>query len=142
MGGEPRQSLDELVVQLLSAHQQAEVDRGDHELFDKAAASGAADGYAGSADVQRLYAKALQAADEMMANQKTSPVDGVVDTIIKALSSDSPDARYVVGRDASQLVMLRRFPQGLRDRLLMNTVGLKPQAFETNGGESRESAAA
>jgi hypothetical protein len=29
--------------------------------------------------------------------------------------------------------MLRRFPQGLRDRLLMNTVGLRREAFETNG---------
>jgi hypothetical protein len=36
-------------------------------------------------------------------------------------------------RDASKLVMLRRFPQGLRDRLLMNTVGLRREAFETNG---------
>jgi hypothetical protein len=26
--------------------------------------------------------------------------------------------------------MLRRFPQGLRDRLLMNTVGLRREAFE------------
>lgn len=90
----------------------------------------------------RLYAKALQAADDMIAGQKTSPVDGVVATIIKALFSDSPDARYVVGRDASQLVMLRRFPQGLRDRLLMNTVGLKREAFETNGGASHEPATA
>jgi NAD(P)-dependent dehydrogenase (short-subunit alcohol dehydrogenase family) len=111
-------------------------------IFEKAAASEQADGYAGFADVQRLYAKALRAAEEMMANQKTSPVDGVVETIVKALSSNSPDPRYVVGRDASQLVMLRRFPQGLRDRLLMNTVGLKPEAFATNGDASGERAAA
>jgi NAD(P)-dependent dehydrogenase (short-subunit alcohol dehydrogenase family) len=111
-------------------------------IFEKAAQSGAADGYAGSAEVRRLYSKALRAAEETMASQKTSPVDGVVETIVKALASSSPDPRYVVGRDASQLVMLRRFPQGLRDRLLMNTVGLKPEAFETNGHASRESAAA
>jgi hypothetical protein len=35
-----------------------------------------------------------------------------------------------VGRDAGRLVMLRRLPQRLRDRLLMNTVGLKPEACE------------
>jgi NAD(P)-dependent dehydrogenase (short-subunit alcohol dehydrogenase family) len=103
-------------------------------IFDKAAASAAADGYAGSEATQRLYAKALETVGELAANQQTSPVDGVVATIVKALSSDSPDARYVVGRDASRLVMLRRFPQGLRDRLLMNTVGLKPEAFETRPG--------
>jgi NAD(P)-dependent dehydrogenase (short-subunit alcohol dehydrogenase family) len=102
-------------------------------IFEKAAASGAADGFAGSTEVQRIYANTLRAVDELMANQKTSPVDGVVETIVKALSSDRPDPRYVVGRDASQLVMLRRFPQGLRDRLLMNTVGLRREAFETNG---------
>jgi hypothetical protein len=49
---------------------------------------------------------------------------------------------YVVGRDAGQLVMLRRFPQGLRDRLLMNTIGLKPEVFEANGNPVREPAAA
>jgi NAD(P)-dependent dehydrogenase (short-subunit alcohol dehydrogenase family) len=110
-------------------------------IFEKSAASGASDGYAGSPETQRIYARALEAAGEMLANQRTSPVDGVVRAIIKALSSDTPDARYVVGRDASQLIMLRRFPQALRDRLLMSTVGLKPEAFEADGGR-REPAAA
>jgi hypothetical protein len=75
---------------------------------------------------------ALEVAGEMIGNQNTSPVDGVVATIVNALSSDNPEARCVVGRDASRLVMLRRLPRGLRDRLLMNTVGLKPDVFETN----------
>jgi NAD(P)-dependent dehydrogenase (short-subunit alcohol dehydrogenase family) len=112
------------------------------QIFEKCVASGASDGYAGSPETHRIYAKALAAAGEMIANQKTSPVDGVVRTIVKALSSDTPDARYVVGRDAGQLVMLRRFPQGLRDRLLMNTVGLKPETFDTNGDARPEPAAA
>jgi hypothetical protein len=30
---------------------------------------------------------------------------------------------------AADVHMLRRFPQGMRDRLLMNAVGLKPGAF-------------
>jgi len=102
-------------------------------IFDKAAASGAADGYAGSAATQQLYAKAVEAAADAMAGQRPAPVDGVVRTIVKALSSGNPDPRYVVGRDAGQLVMLRRFPQGLRDRLLMSNVGLKAEAFESNG---------
>jgi hypothetical protein len=46
----------------------------------------------------------------------------------------------VVGRDAAQLVMLRRFPQRLRDRLLMNTLGLKADAFKANGTATREEA--
>ena len=104
-------------------------------IFDKAAASGAADGFAGTAATQRLYAQAIEAATQSMAGQKVAPVDGVVKTVVKALTSRTPDPRYVVGRDASQLVMLRRFPQGLRDRLLMNTIGLKPGAFDRNGQE-------
>jgi NAD(P)-dependent dehydrogenase (short-subunit alcohol dehydrogenase family) len=109
-------------------------------IFDKAAASGAADGYAGSEATQRLYAKALERVGELIANQRTSPVDAVVRTIVRALSARRPDARYVVGRDAGQLVMLRRLPQGLRDRLLMNTVGLRREAFDLNGGAARETA--
>jgi NAD(P)-dependent dehydrogenase (short-subunit alcohol dehydrogenase family) len=106
-------------------------------IFEKAAASGAADGYAGDEATQRLYTRAIEAAAESAAAQTPAPVDAIVRTIVKALSSRSPDARYVVGRDAGQLVMLRRFPQGLRDRLLMNAVGLKPEAFETNGAAAR-----
>lgn len=69
-------------------------------------------------------------------------MDGVVRTVAKALSSGNPHPRYVVGRDAGQLLMLRRLPQGLRDRLLMNTVGLKREAFETTGTGAREVAEA
>jgi NAD(P)-dependent dehydrogenase (short-subunit alcohol dehydrogenase family) len=109
-------------------------------IFDKSAASGAADGWAGSEATQRLYARALEATAESVANQMTAPVDDVVKTVVKALSSGSPDPRYVVGRDAGQLLMLRRVPQGLRDRLLMNAVGLRREAFESNGSATRETA--
>jgi NAD(P)-dependent dehydrogenase (short-subunit alcohol dehydrogenase family) len=100
-------------------------------IFDKAAASGAADGYAGSEATRRLYAGALEAVSERMEGQSASPVDGVVKTVVKALSSGDPDPRYVVGRDAGQLVMLRHFPQGLSDRLLMNNMGLSREAFQS-----------
>jgi NAD(P)-dependent dehydrogenase (short-subunit alcohol dehydrogenase family) len=98
-------------------------------IFDKAAASAEADGYAGSEATQRLYAAAIRASREALAGMKTAPVDGLVRVIVKALESGSPDPRYVVGRDAGQLVMLRRLPQGLRDRLLMRGVGLRREAF-------------
>lgn len=101
------------------------------EIFDKAAASAAADGYAGSETTQRLYAPAMEAVREAMAGIEPAPVDGVVDVIVKALSSGRPAARYVVGRDARQIVLLRRLPQGLRDRLLMRGVGLRREAFTT-----------
>jgi hypothetical protein len=53
-----------------------------------------------------------------------------VQVVVKALSSGSPEPRDVVGRDAGQMVMLRRLPQGLRDGLLMRAVGLRREAFE------------
>jgi hypothetical protein len=43
-----------------------------------------------------------------MAGMNAAPVDSVVKTVVKALSSGRPDARYVVGRDAGQLVLVRR----------------------------------
>jgi NAD(P)-dependent dehydrogenase (short-subunit alcohol dehydrogenase family) len=52
-------------------------------IFDKAAASAAADGYAGSAATRRLYARAVAALEEALANQKTAPVDGVVKTVVE-----------------------------------------------------------
>jgi short-subunit dehydrogenase len=98
-------------------------------IFDKAAVTGATDGFAGSPATRRLYARALAASAEAMAEMKAAPVDGLVKTIVKALASGRPDARYVVGRDAGQLVMLRRLPQGMRDRLLMRAVALRPDVF-------------
>jgi NAD(P)-dependent dehydrogenase (short-subunit alcohol dehydrogenase family) len=111
-------------------------------IFNKAAASGAADGFAGSAATQRHYARAIAASEKAMADMKAVPVDGLVKTIVKALSSGRAVARYVVGRDAGQLVMLRRLPQGLRDRLLMRAVGLRPGVFERDEPDSALSASA
>ena len=99
------------------------------EIFAKAAARAAAEGWAGSEQTQRLYASALRASQEALAGIKPAPVDGLVRVIVRALSDGRPDTRYVVGRDAKQIVLLRRLPQGLRDRVLMRAVGLSAEAF-------------
>jgi hypothetical protein len=52
---------------------------------------------------------------------------GAVKTVMEALSCCRQDARYVVGPDAGQLVMLCGLPQRLRGRLQMNNVGLRPR---------------
>jgi NAD(P)-dependent dehydrogenase (short-subunit alcohol dehydrogenase family) len=113
-------------------------------IFDKAAASAAADGFAGSKATQRLYERAIAAADESMSGMRMAPVDGLVRTVVKAVSARNPRSRYVVGRDASQLVVLSHLPEGLRDRLLMSNVGLKAGVFETHrettGGVERATA--
>jgi NAD(P)-dependent dehydrogenase (short-subunit alcohol dehydrogenase family) len=102
------------------------------EIFAKAAVSATEDGFAGSPETQQLYAGALRAASDVTAKQKLSPLDGIVKTIVKALDASKPGARYVVGRDAAQLVMLRRLPQGLRDRVLMGAMGLKADVFDSS----------
>jgi hypothetical protein len=38
--------------------------------------------------------------------------------------------------------MLRRFPQRMRDRLLMNTMGLRREAFHSNGAPEEQTAGA
>jgi hypothetical protein len=111
-------------------------------IFEKAAASGAADGFAGSRATRRVYAEPLAAAAEVTANQKPSPVDGVVATIVKALSSGRPDPRYLFGRDAGRLLMLRHLPQGMRDRLLMGTMGLTPTPSAPRSGPAGSSSTA
>jgi NAD(P)-dependent dehydrogenase (short-subunit alcohol dehydrogenase family) len=104
------------------------------EIFEKAAAQAQADGFAGSEATQRLYEPAIAAATEAMSEIRMAPVDRVVTTIANAISARNPKSRYVVGRDASAVVMLSHLPEGLRDRLLMRSVGLKPGIFEANGG--------
>jgi NAD(P)-dependent dehydrogenase (short-subunit alcohol dehydrogenase family) len=99
------------------------------EIFAKAAARAAAEGWAGSEATQRLYAGALEAAAQALAGVEPAPVDGLVDVIVKALSSRSPEPRYVVGRDAKQIMLLRRLPRALRDRALMRAVGLRREVF-------------
>lgn len=100
------------------------------EIFDKAVEAGRRDGYAGSAETQRLYGKAIEATAAALAGQKPSSVDVAVKAIVRAVTERKPESRYVVGRDANQLTMLRHVPEGLRDRLLMANLGLKPGVFE------------
>jgi NAD(P)-dependent dehydrogenase (short-subunit alcohol dehydrogenase family) len=106
-------------------------------LWEKTAANTKADGYAGSDATRRLYERALAAAEKAAAGTNLGSVDALVKTIARALSSRNPDPRYVAGRDARQLVMLRRVPQGLRDRVLMNAMGLRPGVFEPDGEAPR-----
>ena len=101
------------------------------DLFHKADEARQRDGYAGSAETQRIYAQAIEAADQAMASSRKAPVDGAVAIIVKALTARRPAARYFVGRDARAAMVLRHLPTGLRDRLLLWNRGLKPGLFES-----------
>jgi NAD(P)-dependent dehydrogenase (short-subunit alcohol dehydrogenase family) len=106
---------------------------GDMEtdLFHKADEARQRDGYVGSAETQRIYAQAIEAADQAMASSKKAPVDSAVAIIVKALTTRRPAARYFVGREAKAARVLRHLPTGLRDRLLLWNRGLKPGLFES-----------
>ena len=105
---------------------------GDMEtdLFRKANDARRRDGYAGSPETQRIYARAIEAADRAVAGSKRASVDGTVASVVKALTARRPAARYFVGRDARAARVLRNLPTGLRDRLLLRNRGLKPGLFE------------
>jgi NAD(P)-dependent dehydrogenase (short-subunit alcohol dehydrogenase family) len=99
------------------------------EIFAKAEAQARRDGHAGSPETARLYERAIRAAAEAMAGMKLSPVDATVDAIVHALTDARPRTRYVVGADARRFALLRKLPDGVRDRVLMRTVGLRPGVF-------------
>jgi short-subunit dehydrogenase len=83
-------------------------------IFDKAAASGAADGYAGSDAAQRLYVRAIAEATKAFSGQKAAPVDGVVSTIAGALARDRAESRG--GRRGAVRLGLRDLTRGFGDR--------------------------
>jgi NAD(P)-dependent dehydrogenase (short-subunit alcohol dehydrogenase family) len=99
------------------------------EIFAKAIAASERDGFAGGDAARRVYAKALAKSTTALADAKPAPVDKAVAAIVKALTDRRPRSRYLVGRDASQIAMLRHVPERVRDRLLMANVGLTAGAF-------------
>jgi hypothetical protein len=64
-----------------------------------------------------------------MAAMDAAPVDGVVDTIVDALSAGEPEPRYVVGDDVAQLVELEDLPPAERDEALLSSLGLTRERF-------------
>jgi hypothetical protein len=60
-----------------------------------------------------------------LAESTPSPAGVAVDAVIKALTDPRPAARYLAGRDARMLNLLRRLP----DRLMRN-LGLRDELVE------------
>jgi NAD(P)-dependent dehydrogenase (short-subunit alcohol dehydrogenase family) len=114
------------------------------EIFAKAAAAAEAAGPS-SAEAELVYARAVAAATEKMAEMNPSPVDATVNAIRTALTERRPKRRYTVGSDARQFELLTHLPAGLRERLIMRTLGIGPEAFErqaeSGGTEPATSAA-
>jgi NAD(P)-dependent dehydrogenase (short-subunit alcohol dehydrogenase family) len=99
------------------------------EIFAKADAAAVRDGYAGTPPVHELYGPALEATEAAIAKQRRNPVDKAVKPIVKALTARRPKTRYLAGRDARLLEIVRHLPDGVRDRMLMSSLGLKKDLF-------------
>jgi NAD(P)-dependent dehydrogenase (short-subunit alcohol dehydrogenase family) len=100
------------------------------EIFAKAADQVEREGFAGGADTQAIYGKALAKMQEAMADTRLGQPSSVAKAIVTALTARSPRTRYVVGRDARQIELLRKLPDRARDRALLSTFGIKASAFE------------
>lgn len=99
------------------------------EIFAKADRYAIEDLQTASPRVRALYEPAMKAVANAFDNAKPSSPDVAVDAVIKAMTDRSPDTRYLAGRDARMLNRLRRMPDGLRDRMLMRTLGLRADLF-------------
>jgi NAD(P)-dependent dehydrogenase (short-subunit alcohol dehydrogenase family) len=108
-------------------------------IHEKSAEASRRDGLAGDAETQRLYARALGSFDEVMGSSRESDVDVAVEAIVAAVTARRPAPRYVVGRDAKQLVAAGHLPERLRDRLLMWKRGLRRDAFTATSTTSTAS---
>ena len=107
----------------------------DTTLFAKAGAAAEQDIGSAAPALQAIYASALEAVGATFAKQKLSSPEVAVKSIVKALTDRSPDARYLAGRDARLIAKLRRLPDGLRDRLILRALGIKPAMFRRGGGD-------
>jgi NAD(P)-dependent dehydrogenase (short-subunit alcohol dehydrogenase family) len=107
----------------------------DTEIFAKAATAAEKAGPS-SPEAERVYAGAVAAASEAMAEMKVSAVDETVKAIRAALTERRPKRRYTVGSDARQFELLAHLPAGIRERLIMRTLGIGPQAFERQDGSA------
>ena len=100
------------------------------KFFEKAASRRSRD--EGNADAQRIYSKAIEVSSNALAKSSTSPVEAAVDAIVKAFTARRPAARYVVGRQAKLgLLFLPHLPATLRERLMMSSLGLRRETFDS-----------
>jgi NAD(P)-dependent dehydrogenase (short-subunit alcohol dehydrogenase family) len=70
-------------------------------------------------ELAALYGARMAAFREAAAaaGRRAEPADDVAVVVERALTTERPRARYVVGRDARRRAMVERLPAGLRDRV-------------------------
>ncbi len=82
----------------------------------------AAEDEAETAELRKAYAPLLKLLHKLNAKPGGLPPEDVARVVIDALESDRPKNRYVVGKDAKSLALLRRLPDALRNRAIIGKV--------------------
>ena len=77
---------------------------------------------AATAVLRKAYAPLLKLLHKLNAKPGGLPPEDVAKVVIEALESDRPKNRYLVGKDAKSLALLRRLPDALRDRAIIGKV--------------------
>ncbi|QFG26417.1 SDR family NAD(P)-dependent oxidoreductase [Actinomadura sp. WMMB 499] len=99
------------------------------EIFAKAGAAARIAGWRGDPETQRLYRGVAEKMGEFVDNGSRAPVDGIVKTIVKALTARRPAAVYLSGRDARIMAALAKVPGRTRDRLVLRTAGVGAETY-------------
>ncbi len=70
-----------------------------------------------------LYKPLVTLLEKLNSKPGVLPPEAVAETVADALESDSPKNRYIVGKDAKSLALLRKLPDAVRDRLISARIG-------------------
>ena len=76
------------------------------------------DAEAENSEAERLYAPVIRLLRKINENPKGIPPERVAEAVEDALTSSNPDNRYLVGKDAKALALLRKLPDAIRDKLI------------------------
>jgi NAD(P)-dependent dehydrogenase (short-subunit alcohol dehydrogenase family) len=72
--------------------------------------------------VRELYAPLVRLLEKLNRDPRGIPPERVAEVVHTALTSDSPDNRYLVGTDARTLALLRLLPDFIRDGMIKRKV--------------------
>jgi NAD(P)-dependent dehydrogenase (short-subunit alcohol dehydrogenase family) len=101
------------------------------DFFKVSAEAAESDLREAGSEAGRIYGRAIETAAAGLAQSPSSPPEHAARAIVKALTDRRPAARYIVGRQARLgLHLLRHMPVGVRDRVLLSSLGLKRDSFE------------
>ncbi len=75
-----------------------------------------------SASLRKLYAPLVALLEKLNRDPRGIPPERVAEVVLKALTDESPNNRYLVGTDARSLAVLRWLPDALRDSIIKSKV--------------------